>query len=523
MRNYVIVIVTLSVLFFTSCESWLDLQPEGEATEEEIFSTGDGYRSVLNGLYQAMGKSSLYGRELSFGMLDCMSQQYDLEKMSSSSSTEKYRAAGAFNYQNVSLTPIIEEAWKAGFNIIANANCLIQNVTNTSADLFKKGEMEKNLILGEAYACRALIHFDLLRLFAPALINDDKATYVPYVETYPSIQESAIAVEPFLEKVVADLVKAKTLVMEFDTSALGQSVSATGGSRFYNNLEADMEGYKDASVDEFFKGRGYRLSYYAMTALLARVYQYAGKQEEAFKAAKEVMSYTVKGEWGIDYDMYSYDDYWNIVGVALESCVDLKVTSNLLFAVYNEKAYEDNNLKLLFAKKSDASNWFTINMVNQKIFYSSDGVYDESGDDFRAANLIFYGNGDSEYPISAKWYLSDDEEIRDRNITIIPIIRGTEMRYIMAEYYARQGNFTEAGYVLDEIRMNRGCYTPVSIGDWEGFVKELICDARREWISEGQLFYLYKRLNAAIDFGKNVVRPLTRSEYMLPIPSDQVL
>ncbi len=29
------------------------------------------------------------------------------------------------------------------------------------------------MILGEAYACRALVHFDLLRLFAPALIHDD--------------------------------------------------------------------------------------------------------------------------------------------------------------------------------------------------------------------------------------------------------------------------------------------------------------------------------------------------------------
>ena len=38
-------------LFFASCNNWLDLQPEGEASASDLFSTADGYRSVLNGVY----------------------------------------------------------------------------------------------------------------------------------------------------------------------------------------------------------------------------------------------------------------------------------------------------------------------------------------------------------------------------------------------------------------------------------------------------------------------------------------
>ena len=63
--------------------------------------------------------------------------------------------------------------------------------------------------MGEAYACRALMHFDLLRLFAPALINDDQGTYVPYVDTYPEIYATSMQVAPFLDKVIADLSKSK--------------------------------------------------------------------------------------------------------------------------------------------------------------------------------------------------------------------------------------------------------------------------------------------------------------------------
>lgn len=45
---------------------------------------------------------------------------------------------------------------------------------------------------------------------------------------------------------------------------------------------------------DFFAGRGYRLTYYSITALLARVYQYAGKNEDAFRCASEVVEYGKK-------------------------------------------------------------------------------------------------------------------------------------------------------------------------------------------------------------------------------------
>ena len=152
-----------------------------------------------------MGSSNLYGVELAFGMVDCMSQQYSLKIANNVTSRQLYIDAGDFNYTSSYLTPTIEAVWLAAFNVIANANNLIQNVENASEDLFKEGKMEKDMILGEAYACRALMHFDMLRLFAPAPVHDDNQIYVPYVDRYPNIQASGITVTPFLEKVITDL------------------------------------------------------------------------------------------------------------------------------------------------------------------------------------------------------------------------------------------------------------------------------------------------------------------------------
>ena len=197
------------------------------------------------------------------------------------------------------------------------------------------------------------------------------------------------------------------------------------------------------------------------------------------------------------------------------------MVSNLIFAVYNEKAYDELSLSKFFTPQSNGyPTWLVINRTNQKTFETREGT-DESVLDYRSLNMIFYGNG--QYPLSGKWYYSENESVRDNNVTILPVIRATEMRYIMAEYYARQGNFAEAKSILTEIRSRRGCSEAISISNWAEFEEELIRDARREWIAEGQLFYLYKRLNAAVNFGRNVIRPLNRSEYLLPIPTNESL
>lgn len=545
MKIYTRIILLFTLLSLGSCKDWLDLQPEGQATSDELFSTGDGYRSVLAGIYQAMTSKNLYGVELQFGIVDCMSRQYTWNWNYNEQGTNMYKMAREFDYYNSTLKPTIDNIWKDGFNVVANANNLIQNLENASPDLFAGGETEREMILGEAYACRALMHFDLLRLFAPALVHDEGEQRVPYVEEYPDIQPNGIGVKPFLEKVIRDLKTARSLTIQFDTTALGMSLSASGNARFYSSLESNMEGYQNENtVDGFYMGRGYRLSYYAISALLARVYQYTGMQKEAFDMADTVLNFTATGIAGVSYDMFSKDEFGDFQVDDHEQKKNLKCVSNLIFAVYNEEAYNDYGLSSFFQKKADGmnkGNWLMLDLDNQKIFQKTDGISDESEVDIRSRYLLYKPEDNSiwgNYKISTKWYCSDNLTIRKANVQILPIIRATEMRYIMAEYYARNQQFDQAYQILNQIRQNRAAWAefPVEGQDWgewktmedlpvaqdyETFQKDLIRDAQREWISEGQLFYLYKRLGAKIYFQEDEIRELNKAEYMLPIPDNQ--
>ncbi|MEY8592474.1 RagB/SusD family nutrient uptake outer membrane protein [Butyricimonas hominis] len=545
MKIYLQMILLFSLLSLGSCKDWLDLQPEGQATSDELFTTGDGYRSVLAGIYQAMASKNLYGVELQFGIVDCMSRQYTWNWNYNEQGPDMYKIAREFDYYNSSLRPTIDNIWKDGFNVVANANNLIQNLDGASPDLFAGGEPERRMILGEAYACRALMHFDLLRLFAPAPVHDEGEQRVPYVEDYPNIQPNGIGVKSFLEKVIRDLNTARSLTIQFDTTALGMSLSASGNARFYGTLESNMEGHQNENtVDGFYMGRGYRLSYYAISALLARVYQYAGMQEEAFRLADSVLNFKATGMAGVSYDMFSKDEFRDFQVDDYEQKKNLKAVSNLIFAVYNEEAYNDYSLGRFFQKRADGMNkgsWLMLDLDNQKIFQKTDGGSDESEIDIRSKYLLFKPEDNSiwgNYKISAKWYCSDNLTIRKANVQILPVIRATEMRYIMAEYYAREQQFEQAYQILNQIRQNRATWAEFPVegqewGEWktmedlpvaqdyETFQKDLIRDAQREWISEGQLFYLYKRLGAKVYFKEDEIRELNKSEYMLPVPDNQ--
>lgn len=525
MKRYKKIGLLLLAVIFGACSDWLDLTPETDPTEKQIYSQGEGYRSVLNGLYQNMGKVELYGRDLSFGFVDCLSQQYDINE--DNNKTELWQEVGKMNYRHNKVSPVIEETWLAAYNVIANANNLIQNILQKSTpDLFEEGELERNMILGEAYACRALMHFDMLRLFAPAKTQDDGKNYIPYVEEYPSILSNGISVDACLEKVIADLNRAKDLCMAFDTSALAMNAMCEGNARFYNefNRWTDL-GSTPGLLKDFFKGRGYRLNYYSITALLARVYQYADRHKEAFDCADEVMKFTYKAS---KYDIFPFFTF-SSTGIyagsdnstsAFEAKSDLRMVNNLIFAVYNEKAYDRLSLGQYFAKelKGAGAQYFVVK--RDEIFKTEDGS-DEKDTDVRAKKLIYMA--DSKYPVSGKWFWHADEAKREKNVTILPVLRATEMQYIMAEYYARQQQWTEAAALLNNIRSERDCFNEVNFSSWADFVKCLVNDARREWVSEGQLFYLYKRLGTDVNFGDGVKHPYSREEFLVPIPASQSL
>lgn len=301
-----IIISTIFILALTSCNSWLDVTPQDTVDEDVLFSTGDGYRNVLNGVYKQMATPSMYGKELSWGMLDVMGQLYHQRAFSSG---VEYRAVASYKYTDKSVKPLIQDIWSLAYNSIANCNSILAKIDGTDSTLFRSGNNEKMLIKGEALALRAFLHFDILRLFAPAPDLQDQKTYIPYFKTYPSTFEPDRSIKEVLEFVVNDLEAARSLVAPHDTIAWRIMLR----NDYRINYE---ETNPSLNQDLFFKSRGHRMNYLAVCALLARVYNYMGDlndnyYQKAYDMCDHLINFVIDPKGYSDLKKLAFTPYYN--------------------------------------------------------------------------------------------------------------------------------------------------------------------------------------------------------------------
>ena len=80
MRNKLLYLILGLSFFMFSCNEWLNVEPEDEISEEKLFSTGNGFRHALNGIYYSMESINLYGKNLTWGDVDALGQVYDYSK-----------------------------------------------------------------------------------------------------------------------------------------------------------------------------------------------------------------------------------------------------------------------------------------------------------------------------------------------------------------------------------------------------------------------------------------------------------
>ena len=280
MKTYKNILLSILLLLsFSSCSDWFEVQPENEIAKEDLFATYDGYRTALNGIYRNLSDASLYGNNLSFGFISLLGQNYDVPAY-----ILPYDVSGNimnYEYDNANLKSITQAIWEKAFNTVANCNVLIQNAESRGNDFFDEGENEKNVILGEAKGLRAFIHFDMLRLFAPAPVTGDDAAYLPYVSSYLTSHPEHLPTSVVLDSIINDLQQAQRLLADNDTLKnvkMMQSVNY----RFEGNYNGGG----------FFAYRGTRMNYVAATALLARVHQYKGDKATAYKYACEAYRFS---------------------------------------------------------------------------------------------------------------------------------------------------------------------------------------------------------------------------------------
>ena len=73
-----------------------------------------------------------------------------------------------FVYDNPKSEEVINSIWNNMYNAIANVNILLQGIEDHRGILAAD---EEKIYEGEAYALRAFLHFDLLRLFGKSYVS----------------------------------------------------------------------------------------------------------------------------------------------------------------------------------------------------------------------------------------------------------------------------------------------------------------------------------------------------------------
>lgn len=476
----------LGSILLSSCDDWLNVIPSDQIKEEELFKTGNGFRNALNGVYRQLSMRELYGRNLSWGIIESLGQVYDLT-VASDASTKDMKRLLDYKYKDNDVVSVTDAMWEKAWNSIANCNNIIQNVQTKDSTLFYGRNREKNMILGEAIALRAYIHLDLLRLYAPAPSTHPTNVYIPYVDVYPSYISNRKTVEECLSLIIRDLKEAQSIMQIVDKNS-GFSTS----SRFENIASGE---------ERFLNSRGYRMNYYAITGILARAYLYAQKYDEAYTEAMKVIK---------KKSNFAFSDYYDI-----EYDGNMKLYGDVILAFYNTDLTDwDQEANHINDSKEDYEKTF-IAINNVESIFGED-----LEDDYRSKyqmEEVYYSYR------TLKYYKQGLSSIVSRtNNNLIPALRLSEMYYIAAESIYDK-NPDEAQSYLDIVKEARGLealdYSTVNSKD--DFIKLIVNDARREFIGEGQIFFMYKRLNQPIPKTSTTNVSPTNENYVMPLPDSE--
>ncbi|MBD8971556.1 MAG: hypothetical protein EGR93_08360 [Prevotella sp.] len=96
---------------FTSCDDFLDVRPKSEKVEDDLFKSPDGFESAIYGVYGSLQASTaLYGKDLLWGLTDCMAQDFDQNNVDAGS-----RAAERYQYDNDYLKKRLANIWAGAY------------------------------------------------------------------------------------------------------------------------------------------------------------------------------------------------------------------------------------------------------------------------------------------------------------------------------------------------------------------------------------------------------------------------
>lgn len=470
-KIYNISLVLVVLLSLIACKKWTEVKPTIEVRGELIFSKEATVQEALNGVYGGMTQTAGYGQYLTWGFVDVVGGIYNPGRLES---FEAEAATGKFD--NNLTENVIEQLWNNTYNAIANDNYLITSIDKANPSIFSGNN--KDLMKGEAIGLRAMLHFDMLRLFGPAVNSSTwNQPILPYVTVYGSNVTPRSTGPEIIAKIQADLAQAEELLKK------DQILGTLGINELRN--------------------RKVRLNYYAVKALQARVYLWLGDKPKALEAAKVIIDavpqkFPWTGAEGI---------------LVLSTLYDYILSSENIFSLYvsNLGTYISGKLvsiPLTGAVNQDFAPHYGITEAIRQEMYEAAGA---GVTDYR--NTYMIGGETSQISTTVLFKKLHQQLVAGQSRpqsyaeNRIPLIKAAEMFYIAAECVADIDPVQAVGY-LNIVRTNRGISVPLATNLTTAQIhQEIRKEYRKEFVCEGQFFYYRKRTGEI-----NYVLPLPKRE-----------
>lgn len=426
------------MLGFSSCKDFLDVEPSNSGDAATAIKTPADAQVMINGLMRSMTSSDYYGRNF---MLYADAKGGDFTIFSRGRGLD-----GLYMFDHAASAGSNSGFWSTLYSNILQANNLLENINKLEAS----GATGFNSAKGQALTSRALMYFDLVRLYGKSY-DDDKSSFgVPNVTTVlsASAQPLRATVEQNYTQILSDLKAAAPLLLKTKTN-------------------------------------GY-INYYANLALQAKVYLYMKDYVNSLKAAEEIINSNNT------YSLYSnaaWVDSWK-TQFGSESIFELGVfsaendlTTGSLGFYHRRKGHGASTVLGWFM----ASDYF-LNRLKEDATDVRWGVmsFDESSASHMGAL----------YKYSGSTALAGDGKATNTAVNI-KVIRLSEI-YLIAAEAALPTDPGKAATYLNAIRKRAPLLAPATATT---VTLDMILDERsKELIGEGNRFFDMIRLNKTITF-----------------------
>ncbi len=428
----------MAVFFMAACgDDFLELTPPDAISDAEAFETLDDFYAGLNGIYATIRQGSYWGKNMMMNFDVAVDDAYALEGFTNQWGTQ-------YGWQIASGTGEGANLWLVAYRVTTRSSNLINNFQN----LDQGTEQERNQILGEAKALRAMAHFDLVRIFAK-----------PYRQSNPAndLGVPIVTVENLDPKPRRTIAEVYTFILE------------------------ELHEARDLITEN--RHRRY-LGVNALNALLARIYHEMGDWQNAITYASAVID-QVPLSTGQDYA-----DIWQQDGKPAGGDEII-----MIMAVHPTEFGNDLNLGSNFVGGNPPLppqfNW-RIDYVPADALLA---LYDKDND-IRYSSFFM-----EDVPVAAVAggvtafvkYPHDNPNFTQRGMNLMKVFRTSEMYLVRAEAYAETGQDAQANADLGALRAARiDGYSHTNLSG-QALLEAIYLERRKEMVLEGSRWFDLRR------------------------------